>query len=121
MDISPSPGCPAKLYAILLRLRPLQQGTLMPFSGEFVQAALLNWLRSAAPDVAAWLHEGKREHTSAARPRKDLHRTHHATAWRVVSAVLRCIDAFQYDCPWGTEAAVHAAWQAGILAGGSDR
>lgn len=60
MDISPSPGCPAKLYAILLRLRPLQQGTLMPFSGEFVQAALLNWLRSAAPDVAAWLHEGNK-------------------------------------------------------------
>src|SRR6266699_4298463 len=60
MDISPFPGCPAKLYAILLRLRPLQQGTLMPFSGEFVQAALLNWLRSAAPDVAAWLHEGNK-------------------------------------------------------------
>ena len=51
---------PARLYAILLKLRPLQPGTLMPFSGEFVQAALLNWLRSATPDVAAWLHEGNK-------------------------------------------------------------
>jgi len=51
---------PARLYAILLKLRPLQYGTLMPFSGEFVHAALLNWLGSAAPDVAAWLHEGNK-------------------------------------------------------------
>ncbi len=72
MDISPSPGCPAKLYAILLRLRPLQQGTLMPFSGEFVQAALLNWLRSAAPDVAAWLHEGNKRRMRQAE-RENIH------------------------------------------------
>ncbi len=51
---------PAKLYALLLKLRPLQEGTLMPFNGELVHAAWLDWLRSAAPDVAAWLHEGNK-------------------------------------------------------------
>ncbi len=33
---------------------------MMPFSGELVHAAWLDWLRSAAPDVAAWLHEGNK-------------------------------------------------------------
>jgi CRISPR-associated endoribonuclease Cas6 len=47
-----------RLYALLLRLRPLQQGTLMPFSGELVHGAFLNWLRASAPDVVTWLHEG---------------------------------------------------------------
>ncbi len=51
---------PAKLYAFLLKLRPLQYGTLMPYSGELVHAAWLDWLGSAAPDVAAWLHEGNK-------------------------------------------------------------
>lgn len=51
---------PAQLYALLLRLRPLQQGTLMPFSGELVHGAFLKWLRQAAPRVAAWLHEGQK-------------------------------------------------------------
>src|SRR6266581_8896786 len=51
---------PAKLYAFLLKLRPIQEGTLMPFSGELVHAAWLDWLRAAAPDVAAWLHEGNK-------------------------------------------------------------
>src|SRR5258707_9863351 len=60
MDIPLSPSVPAKLYAFLLKLRPLQEGTLMPFSGELVQGAWLDWLRSAAPDVAAWLHEGNK-------------------------------------------------------------
>jgi len=60
MEMMPSPTAPARLYAFLLRLRPLQQGTLMAFSGEFVHAAFLNWLRDAAPDVAAWLHEGQK-------------------------------------------------------------
>ncbi len=60
MDIPLSSTAPAKLYAFLLKLRPLQQGTLMPFSGELVHGAWLNWLRSAAPDVATWLHEGNR-------------------------------------------------------------
>ncbi len=32
----------------------------MPFSGELVHAAWLDWLRAAAPDVAAWLHEGNK-------------------------------------------------------------
>ncbi len=51
---------PARLYALTLRLRPLQAGTLMPFSGEFVHGAFLRWLGSAAPRVAAWLHEGQK-------------------------------------------------------------
>src|SRR5579872_182114 len=51
---------PAKLYAFLLKLRPLQYGTLMPFLGELVHGAWLAWLRNAAPDVATWLHEGNK-------------------------------------------------------------
>lgn len=53
-----SPGTSAKLYAILLKLRPLERGTLMPFSGELVHGAWLKWVRSAAPEVSATLHEG---------------------------------------------------------------
>src|SRR5256884_3394647 len=60
MDMSPSPGCPAKLYALHLKLRPLQPGTLMPFSGELVHGAFLRWLKNAAPDVATWLHDGNK-------------------------------------------------------------
>lgn len=55
-----SAASPTKLYAFLLKLRPLQAGTIMPFSGELVHAAFLNWLRSATPDVATWLHEGSK-------------------------------------------------------------
>src|ERR1700736_436642 len=51
---------PAKLYAFLLKLRPIQEGTLMPFSGELVHAAWLDWLGTAAPEVATWLHEGNK-------------------------------------------------------------
>src|SRR5437660_830726 len=51
---------PAKLYALTLKLRPLQYGTLMPFSGELVHGAFLRWLRAAAPDLAGWLHEGQK-------------------------------------------------------------
>jgi len=32
----------------------------MPFSGELVHGAFLKWLTGAAPDVAAWLHEGQK-------------------------------------------------------------
>ena len=60
MDISLTSTTPSNLYAFLLKLRPIQEGTLMPFSGELVHAAWLDWLRSAAPDVAAWLHEGNK-------------------------------------------------------------
>ena len=51
---------PNRLYAFLLKLRPLQQGTLMAFSGELVHGAWLKWLSFAAPDVANWLHEGNK-------------------------------------------------------------
>ena len=56
-----SSNAPAKLYALLLKLRPLEGGhTLMPFTGELVHAAFLNWVRSAAPEVAEWLHDGNK-------------------------------------------------------------
>jgi hypothetical protein len=48
----------AKLYSLQLRLRPLERGTLMPFSGELVHGAWLKWIRETAPDVATMLHEG---------------------------------------------------------------
>ena len=51
---------PNRLYAFLLKLRPLQQGSLMAFSGELVHGAWLKWLSFAAPDVANWLHEGNK-------------------------------------------------------------
>jgi hypothetical protein len=54
---TPSPG---RLYAFLLRLRPLGKGTLMPFSGQQVQGAWIKWVKSTAPDVAAWLDEGRK-------------------------------------------------------------
>jgi CRISPR-associated endoribonuclease Cas6 len=61
MDLPYHSDAPAKLYAFLLKLRPLQAGTLMPFSGELVHGAWLHWLREVAPDIAAWLHnENKR-------------------------------------------------------------
>ncbi len=55
----PSPS-PTRLYALLLKLRPLERGTLMPFSGELVHGALLDWIRTAAPDVATMLHDGNK-------------------------------------------------------------
>jgi CRISPR-associated endoribonuclease Cas6 len=51
-------AAPAKLYSLLLRLRPLEYGTLMPFSGELVHAAWLDWIRNATPDVSTSLHDG---------------------------------------------------------------
>src|SRR6266852_2121969 len=58
MDKPSLSGAPARLYALLLKLRPREAGTLMPFSGELVHGALLAWIREAAPDVAAILHDG---------------------------------------------------------------
>lgn len=58
-----SHGGPTRLYALFLTLRPVQkekEGTLMPFSGELVHAAFLNWLRREAPEVATWLHDGNK-------------------------------------------------------------
>lgn len=51
---------PARLYAFLLKVRPLEQGTVMPFSGELIHAAWLRWLEVTAPDVAHWLHDGNK-------------------------------------------------------------
>ncbi len=60
METPFSSTAPTKFYAFLLKLRPLRPGTLMPFSGELIHGAWLNWLKNAAPDVAAWLHDGNR-------------------------------------------------------------
>ena len=60
MDMSFSSAAPARLYALLLKLRPLERGTLMPFSGELVHGAWLDWIRKSAPDVAAALHDGNK-------------------------------------------------------------
>ncbi|QBD81871.1 CRISPR system precrRNA processing endoribonuclease RAMP protein Cas6 [Ktedonosporobacter rubrisoli] len=60
MDMSFSSTAPARLYALALKLRPLQYGTLMPFSGELVHGAWLHWLKQTAPEVATWLHDGNR-------------------------------------------------------------
>jgi len=60
MNIPFSSTAPTKLYALLLKLRPLERGTLMPFSGELVHGAFLHWLQNAAPDVATWLHDGNK-------------------------------------------------------------
>src|SRR5438046_10164965 len=61
MDIPFSSAAPARLYAMLLKLRPLERGTLMPFSGELVHGAWLDWIRKAAPDVAMMLHDGNKQ------------------------------------------------------------
>jgi len=60
IEIPLAPAGPARLYALQLRLRPIQQGTLMPFSGELVHGAFLHWLEAAAPEVAKWLHDGNK-------------------------------------------------------------
>ncbi len=60
MDRALTGATPARLYALLLKLRPLERGTLMPFSGELVHGAWLEWIRQAAPDVAHWLHDGNK-------------------------------------------------------------
>jgi CRISPR-associated endoribonuclease Cas6 len=58
---SPLPSTtPARLYALLLKLRPIQPGTLMAFSGELVHGAWMRWLRESAPAVATWLHDGNK-------------------------------------------------------------
>ncbi len=51
---------PARLYALLVKLRPLERGTLMAFSGELVHGAWLDWIRDAAPAVADMLHDGNK-------------------------------------------------------------
>ena len=61
MERATSLTAPTKLYAFLLKLRPLQGGTLMPFTGQQVHGAFLNWLQGAVPQVATWLHEGSKK------------------------------------------------------------
>jgi CRISPR-associated endoribonuclease Cas6 len=57
-DRASSSSAPARLYAMQLKLRPLESGTIMPFSGELVHGAWLEWIGAAAPAVSARLHEG---------------------------------------------------------------
>ena len=47
-----------RIYALLLKLRPLGKGTLMPFSGELVHGTWMRWLRDTSPDVAQYIHGG---------------------------------------------------------------
>jgi hypothetical protein len=131
----------SRLYAFLLKLRPLKYGTLMPFSGELVHAAWLSWLRSAAPDVADWLHEGnKRRLFTCSSLQFPLPRTRMFDAerdnihmpvdpeklytlrvtlllGRALPALPRCIDAFQraifssINIVRQHEAAIHAVGQ----------
>src|SRR5947209_13446411 len=61
MVLMQSPTCPATLYAFQLKLRPMQQGTLMAFSGELVHGALMHWFEAVAPEVAGWLHDGNKQ------------------------------------------------------------
>jgi CRISPR-associated endoribonuclease Cas6 len=61
MESSIGQATPAKLYALRLKLRPMERGTLMPFSGELIHAAWLDWIRAAAPDVAEALHDGNKQ------------------------------------------------------------
>lgn len=60
MNPTISSGTSTRLYSLLLKLRPLRAGTLMPFSGELVHGAFLYWLKQAVPDVATWLHDGNK-------------------------------------------------------------
>jgi CRISPR-associated endoribonuclease Cas6 len=60
LDTSSTNQAPAKLYALHLKLRPTERGTLMPFTGEMAHAAWLDWIRAAAPDVADMLHDGNK-------------------------------------------------------------
>src|SRR6266702_510829 len=50
MKTSFSSSAPSRLYALLLRLRPMQAGTLMAFNGELVHGAWMHWLGRAAPE-----------------------------------------------------------------------
>ncbi len=52
---------PGRVYALLLKLRPIQRGTLMAFSGELVHGAWMEWIRAVSPDISAALHEGNRQ------------------------------------------------------------
>jgi CRISPR-associated endoribonuclease Cas6 len=45
-----------RLYALQLCLRPVREGTLMPFSGELVHGAFLHWLKATMPETTDWLH-----------------------------------------------------------------
>src|SRR5712692_2713844 len=60
MNLPPTLTASTNLYALILKLRPIQPGTLMPFSGELVHGAWLHWLNAEAPDVAKWLHDGNK-------------------------------------------------------------
>src|SRR2546428_6925337 len=60
MEMPSTSTNPARLYALHLRLRPVQNGTLMAFSGELVHGAFLRWLQAVAPDITDWLHQGQK-------------------------------------------------------------
>ena len=123
---------PTKLYAFLIKLRPLQQGTLMAFSGELVHGAWLKWLSYAAPDVANWLHEGNKRRLftcsslqfpiptprmrEAERdnihlpldPEKTYTVTHYSASWRAFPPLLQSTHRLQHAKPRSKQTAIHA-------------
>src|ERR1700730_14425419 len=60
MEMVFSAVAPARLYGLVLKLRPVEGGALMAFSGELVHGAWLDWIRRMAPDVGAMLHDGNK-------------------------------------------------------------
>lgn len=60
MEINPFEAPSTHLYAMVLTVRPLRQGSLMAFSGEQVHAACLDWIRTADATAAELLHEGNK-------------------------------------------------------------
>ena len=54
IELPSSPSSPAKLYALQLKLRPIERGTLMPFTGEMVHAAWLATLLSRSRFDPLW-------------------------------------------------------------------
>jgi Uncharacterized conserved protein len=50
----------SNIYALLLKIRPLASGTLMPFSGQLVHGAWMKWLQTVAPEISDYLHGGNK-------------------------------------------------------------
>src|SRR5579875_266964 len=51
-------NAPARLYSLLLKLRPAEYGTLTAFSGDLVHAAFLNWVAMEDRDLPEGLTAG---------------------------------------------------------------
>ncbi len=45
------------LHALLLKLRPRESGTILPYAGQLTHAAMLHWFAEVDPMLASYLHE----------------------------------------------------------------